>query len=512
MRFTHWILHVSYLSTCVLALHESTTKGQNPDTPVLKISRPLPSDDLHPFIRNVKEVNHLIKKYRSRGLPGPDFDEAETLASVKRTIERRGTPVKRAPSYTIATGAQPTETDSMALEQDGNDISYLAAFEIGSGSTPLNLLIDTGAGDTWVMGSNCTTKSCQAHHVFNQTDSKSFSNTGKDFSIRYGTGSVSGVVVQDTISFAGFSIKMAFGAADQASDDFLAYPQDGILGLGRKRDAAMGIPTVMEVLSSGDHITNSIFSVFIQREADSDSGEISFGTIDDSRFEGDLAYTSTVSDSTMWEIPVDHAGAGGKNGDLSNKSAIIDTGTSYILMPSDDAKEVLSQISGFSSNGDSFELPCTTNTPLQFTFSGSVFNVSSKDYLGGETGNGMCSVNVVGRQAFGPDQWILGDVFLKNVYAVFDLDKDQIGLARKSTANPTRKAPSTKSGGASPTTSSSHTAASNAATKTLQLASSATSTTQQSANQNSRSATHLLQVPWLLLSLSVLAPLGCLFG
>ena len=72
-----------------------------------------------------------------------------------------------------------------------------------------------------------------------------------------------------------------------------------------------------------------------------------------------------------------------------------------------------------------YSVPCSTTTPLQFYFSGVTYTVLAKDWVGGKVGD-SCTSNVYARAIVG-SSWLIGDIFLKNVYAVFDVDQNRIG-------------------------------------------------------------------------------------
>ena len=300
------------------------------------------------------------------------------------------------------------------------------------------MLLDTGAANTWVMGSNCTTSACLAHDTFGSQDSSTLHVTTTPWGVSYGTGTVEGVTVTDTVAFANYTVEMGFGSATNTSNDFNNYPMDGILGLGRPGSNQIGTPTVMQVLDNKNLLQANILGIHLQRNSDgAKDGQITFGGVDRSKFQGSLSYTATVStDSNLWEIPVDDVAVSGTSCKFTGRSAIVDTGTSYILMPPADAKILHAQIPGSTNTGGSpnFMIPCSTTKTIQFTFSGVIYSVQSNDYLGKADSTGkMCASNIIGQQAYSANQWILGDVFLKNVYTVFDFDKDRIGFGVKST-------------------------------------------------------------------------------
>jgi hypothetical protein len=258
------------------------------------------------------------------------------------------------------------------------------------------------------------------------------------FSVAYGTGSVKGVQGTDTVHLGSISVPLTFGLAQSVSDEFLSYPMDGILGLGRPDTVKSGTtgvnaPSLMDTLISQKIISSKLYGLALWRSADggSNDGEINFGSPDTSRYDGNLNYISAITSTNgFWEIPIADAGVDGKKVGLTGRTAIIDSGTSFILMPKSDAAKLHQAIPNSSQNGETFTVPCDATNKVQIVFGSITYNISPKDYVGSPSGSD-CASNIIGRQVFSSSQWLVGDVFLKNVYTVFDYDQQRVGLGVK---------------------------------------------------------------------------------
>ncbi|KAF2622279.1 acid protease [Macroventuria anomochaeta] len=305
----------------------------------------------------------------------------------------------------------------------------MVAVTIGDSKEEYHLLLDSAASNTWVMGQDCKSDACGTHTTFGKGDSSSLKTQDTPFSVTYGTGSVSGTLATDTLHIGSLSPSVSFGLATNVSSEFKSYPMDGILGIGRG-DVVQGTAQVMDVLKEDKLIGAKIYGIYLSRSKDGlADGELNLGEVNKDRLSGDLNWIDCVpNDTGFWEIPVADASVNGKTLGLSGKKGLMDTGTSYILMPPADALAIHSQIPGFAQSGETFSVPCNTQAPLQFIFGKVGYNISTSDWLGGKLESGLCRSNIVGRQTFNESQWLIGDVFLKNVYSVFDFDGSRVGL------------------------------------------------------------------------------------
>lgn len=88
-----------------------------------------------------------------------------------------------------------------------------------------------------------------------------------------------------------------------------------------------------------------------------------------------------------------------------------------MFIPPADAIDLHKLIPGAVSNGQGdFAIPCSVTVNVSMILNGESFSIPPKDYVGLPlNGSTLCQSNFVGQQIGDPDQWLVGDVFLKNV-------------------------------------------------------------------------------------------------
>ncbi|KAF2740649.1 acid protease [Polyplosphaeria fusca] len=396
----------------------------------------------------------------------PAIDQRQSI-----TLPIRKVPLRRENKYNIVNNNEPKQENSVAVDQDGTDLSYMVAVTFGESKEEYHLLLDSAASNTWVMSESCTTDACKFHNLFGEGDSSTLKTEDTTWTVNYGSGSVSGTLGSDTLHISSLSVALTFGLGTNVSSEFASYPMDGIMGVGRGDNDPNSIesPSIMDALSTSSTLKAKMFCIHLSRTADGfNDGEINFGDVNKERYDGDLNYIKIAdNDRGFWEIGIEDAGVDGTKIGFTGRSAILDSGTSFILMPNDDAVAVHKLIPGFSQSGETFTVPCSTTKPVQIIFNGQTYNVSTADYVGGDLGNGDCKSNIIGRQTFDEKQWLVGDVFLKNVYTVFDFDNSQVGFGvkdAKQAASPSSSAPATKASSVAASTGGGATASATATT------------------------------------------------
>ncbi|PLN78877.1 acid protease [Aspergillus taichungensis] len=364
-------------------------------------------------------------------------DEVTATMSEGSSTMTLKAPRRRDNSYKVVMADTPSSPNTVALNQDGRDYSYFAKVKVGSQDQDMYMMLDTGGVNTWLFSSDCKSTACSLHNTFGEEASSSLETSDEDWHVGYGTGTVSGVVGTDNITIGDVDVRLPIGLASEASDDFRSYPMDGIIGLGRAEEGSFGQPTFMDQVKKEKVLDSNIIGFSFSRSSDDEkNGAVTIGGVDKSRYSGDISYTDTTGSVSHWRIPLDDASVDGDACHFSDRTAIIDTGTSYMLLPPDDAKTLHDHIPGAEASGkETFVLPCDSTVDLQLTFSGVSYSISHKDYIGDKASGSMCLSTIVSHQMFGDDEWLVGDVFLKNVYTVFDYDKNRIGFATKSSSS-----------------------------------------------------------------------------
>ncbi|KAG0004918.1 1,3-beta-glucanosyltransferase, partial [Entomortierella chlamydospora] len=257
---------------------------------------------------------------------------------------------------------------------------------------------------------------------------------GRSWSISYGDGSsASGTLGSDIVSVGGISVRQTIGLATKESSQFGSSPEDGLFGLGfASIESVSGVLTFMDNAIAAGVVAEPVVSVFLpsERVFNGEGGEYIFGGIDSSKYTGSLTYVP-VTQEGYWQISVDDIGYNGQSLGQSSQG-IVDTGTTLIIVGDDAAQAIHDNIEGaYNDYENGWIVPCSlqsSSDSISFSMGGSSFNVAIADLAFEDLGDGSgnCFSGVQGGQ---DDLWILGDVFIKNNYCVFDHGNSQIGIA-----------------------------------------------------------------------------------
>jgi hypothetical protein len=173
--------------------------------------------------------------------------------------------------------------------------------------------------------------------------------------------------------------------ATQETDNFASStssPFDGIMGLARSTISQQRVPTVVEALATNGLIQHAITSYKLSRRADQkNDGEITFGGLDTSKFDQNTLITiPNINPLGFWEAQMDKVSLNGQDLNVVGRSAILDTGTTLLIVPSSDALVIHQAIPGAKSDGNGgFTVPCTTNASPAATIGGKRFAIDPRD-------------------------------------------------------------------------------------------------------------------------------------
>jgi len=167
-------------------------------------------------------------------------------------------------------------------------------------------------------------------------------------------------------------------------------------------------------------------------ESESDGGEAIFGGIDTSHYTGKITYVP-VRRKAYWEVELEKVKFGDEELELENTGAAIDTGTSLIALPTDIAEMLNAQIGATKSWNGQYTVPCdkVPSLPdLSFYFDGKAYPIKGTDYI--LNVQGTCISAFTGMDINLPwgTLWIIGDVFLRRYFTVYDLGKNAVGFAK----------------------------------------------------------------------------------
>eukprot|EP01127_Copromyxa_protea_P005276 TRINITY_DN15228_c0_g1_i1.p1 TRINITY_DN15228_c0_g1~~TRINITY_DN15228_c0_g1_i1.p1 ORF type:complete len:371 (-),score=98.66 TRINITY_DN15228_c0_g1_i1:23-1135(-) len=346
------------------------------------------------------------------------------LTKVKHSFPNAGK-IAPTPKYAVLDrmGAAPLDPF-----KNYDDVEYIGTVLLGTPPKPYRVVFDTGSSNLWVPSIQCTDSGCSGKNKYDSSKSSTYKANGESISISYGTGSMDGILDVDVASLAGYNVSVTFGAATSLADFFNGQPMDGILGLAYPGIAADYVTPVFDVMMSKKLLPKNIFSFFLDSTSGDSRSAIIFGVLDPTYYTGSISYVPVVNQNywliSLDDVTVGKTDVGGCNGWLAYCKAIVDTGTSLIVLPTDAFNTLSSAIGTVNSDCSNIDSLPT----IDFTFnSGSLtLPLSPSTYVIKDPQAG-CVLGIQGSD--GLPFWILGDTFMRQYYTVFDRDNNQIGFA-----------------------------------------------------------------------------------
>jgi len=310
---------------------------------------------------------------------------------------------------------------------DVMNAQYFGEIGIGSPEQKFKVVFDTGSSNLWVPSHSCWSLACWLHKTYKSSSSQSFIKNGTNLEIKYGSGGVKGFFSNDVVSLGGVQAQnITFGeAASLSGVSFLAAKFDGILGMGFRSISVSHVITVFEALYEQQQISEAAFSFYLSKTAGSETSRLVLGGINSDYYTGPMRFYPLISE-TYWVIAMDEFKVNGTS--IKAAKGIMDTGTSLIV----GSKSIIDQINALIGTVDSSCKGIESLPDVTVTIGGDDYVLSPQDYVlqAGLAGYTQCLSGFMAMDLPWPDTVILGDVFLKTYYTLFDMTHKKIGLAK----------------------------------------------------------------------------------
>jgi len=259
--------------------------------------------------------------------------------------------------------------------------------------------------------------------------------------------SASGDVGTDTLVLGGLSVEnQSIELASKLSSSFAQGTGDGLLGLAFGSINTVQpepVPTPVENMITQQDIPQNaeLFTAFLADE--SGDSFYTFGYIDQDALGGQTpSYTPVDNSQGFWMFDSGSASINGKTVQRSGNTAIADTGTTLALIDDATLEQIYAAIPGAkqSTQQQGWVFPKDTPTEslptVSFAVGDNLFTVQKEDLAFQDLGDGTVYGGIQSRGSQ-QDFDILGDVFLRGIYAIFDQGNTRFGAVQRGSTTET---------------------------------------------------------------------------
>ncbi|KAJ7020608.1 acid protease [Mycena alexandri] len=409
-----------YLGVCALAL---------PKIPLSKRKDILASSKRDGVFKNINALKTQMEKTKSKLQTGLLAFERNTGKIHPAAQGAQGTfaatsnnpPLEKVSVSKRATAAEPL-TD---FEED----LWFGTITVGTPPQTFTVDIDTGSSDTFLPAVGCDS-TCDGHTLYDPSASSSAVNTTDPFFLQFGAGNATGFIFTDTVEIAGITARaQSVGASNHYSVEFeeVNFPPDGLVGMAFPALSVFGDnPLFTTLVTQG-----TVPPVFGVKLADTGS-ELFLGGVDTALFTGAFRNVSLIEEDfyalNLQALAVNNQVVATANGVV----AIVDTGTTLLIGDPEGVEIVYEAIPGAKDASEVigpgfFTVPCNRIPTVGIELGNQLFNVAPAIFNLGVLEGNDCVGGLVSME--GVPFWVLGDIFLRNFYTVFDQGNARVGFA-----------------------------------------------------------------------------------
>lgn len=327
-----------------------------------------------------------------------------------------------------------TVGDNDVVIHDLMNAQFYGPISIGTPAQPFQVVFDTGSSNLWVPGAACGS-SCLLKPRYNSAASSTYVANGTIFNIMYGSGPVSGFESDDVVQIGDQTIRrQVFAQITNASGLGLAFdiaPWEGIMGLAWPSISVTRATPVFFNLISQNPNMQKVFSIALP-DASGTNGVLDIGGIDSTHYTGDLVNVS-LTEETYWQSTFASLKVGNTEVISSTTRMVVDSGTSLIVGPTSIVASIATQLGATQLMPGRYTVSCLSVPflpTIQFNVGGTEWSLTPSDYIINDE-DVECLLGIAGMDLPEPitGLWILGDVFMRKVFTVFDVENKQVRLA-----------------------------------------------------------------------------------
>lgn len=323
------------------------------------------------------------------------------------------------------------------------DVMYTGKVTVGG--KEFSVVFDTGSADIWLFSSHAREELKNVYtSYYNSSESDTYDSSIENdrFAIQYGLGQVKGFLARENVCMGeNYCVKsQTFAQVTDWSENFNNpdEPLDGIVGLAFSEASHNNRgQNFLDSLKDQGKISERVFSFYLAGAA----SVMTLGPPDPDYYHDneEIYYRDLIPGNIgMWfiylaDVWIDK----GEIGLCSGRCVgLLDTGSSFLGVPPKVYLRILEHIKRVRPDCASLEehengLQCRKNTyaglpSFDIVIGGRLFSLNPVDYIVGYMQIGIMPISL--DSASGVDVFVLGDVFLKKFYTVFDQENKRVGF------------------------------------------------------------------------------------